>query len=103
MSGPHGTWISTAGLADVSAGHPMTANARMRLSRVSASSWWPWWCCSSWRNTRCASSDTVAHRLPGLLPYGSRITVRELLNMTSGLIETNDIGRNLAHFISDVE
>jgi D-alanyl-D-alanine carboxypeptidase len=34
--------------------------------------------------------DTVARWLPGLLPYGDRITIRQLLTMTSGLIDTND-------------
>jgi D-alanyl-D-alanine carboxypeptidase len=34
--------------------------------------------------------DTVARWLPGLLPYGNRITIRELLTMSSGLIDNND-------------
>ena len=34
--------------------------------------------------------DTVARWLPGLLPYGNQITVRELLTMSSGLIDNND-------------
>ncbi len=35
--------------------------------------------------------DTVARWLPGLLPYGNRITIRELLTMSSGLIDNNDL------------
>ena len=35
--------------------------------------------------------DTVAGWLPGLLPYGNRITIRQLLTMTSGLIDNNDL------------
>ena len=35
--------------------------------------------------------DTVDGWLPGLLPYGSRITIRELLTMSSGLIDNNDL------------
>jgi D-alanyl-D-alanine carboxypeptidase len=34
--------------------------------------------------------DTVAKWLPGLLPYGNRITIRQLLTMSSGLIDNND-------------
>ncbi len=34
--------------------------------------------------------DTVARWLPGLLPYGNRITIRQLLTMSSGLIDNND-------------
>lgn len=30
-------------------------------------------------------SDTVERRLPGLLPYGDRVTLRQLLNMTGGV------------------
>jgi D-alanyl-D-alanine carboxypeptidase len=36
-------------------------------------------------------SDTVARWLPGLLPYGNRITIRQLLTMSSGLIDNNDL------------
>jgi CubicO group peptidase (beta-lactamase class C family) len=35
--------------------------------------------------------DAVARWLPGLLPYGNRITIRELLTMRSGLIDHNDL------------
>src|SRR5262245_10233315 len=35
--------------------------------------------------------DTAERWLPGLLPYGDRITIRQLLTMRSGLIDNNDI------------
>jgi D-alanyl-D-alanine carboxypeptidase len=35
-------------------------------------------------------TDTVEHWLPGLVPNGDKITVRELLNHTSGLAEYDD-------------
>ena len=34
---------------------------------------------------RLALSDTVERWLPGILPYGDRITVRQLLNHTAGV------------------
>ena len=34
---------------------------------------------------RLSLDDTVASRLPGALPYGDRVTLRELLNHTSGV------------------
>jgi D-alanyl-D-alanine carboxypeptidase len=37
--------------------------------------------------------DTVARWLPGLLPYGDRITIRQLMTDTSGLIDDNDLTR----------
>jgi D-alanyl-D-alanine carboxypeptidase len=40
---------------------------------------------------RLRLADTVAMWLPGLLPYGDRITIRQLLTMSSGLIDTNDL------------
>ena len=30
-------------------------------------------------------ADTVERRLPGILPYGERVTLRQLLNHTSGV------------------
>src|SRR5215210_5201047 len=36
---------------------------------------------------RLALSDTVDRWLPGILPYGHRVTVRHLLTMTSGIPE----------------
>ena len=46
--------------------------------------------------------DTVERWLPGLLPSGNRITVRQLLNHTSGLIDNNDIGRAPAEYLAQV-
>jgi D-alanyl-D-alanine carboxypeptidase len=41
---------------------------------------------------KLALDDTVERRLPGLVPNGKRITVRHLLNMTSGLFDYLDDG-----------
>ena len=35
-------------------------------------------------------SDTVERRLPGLLPYGEHVTLRQLLNLTSGVPDNQD-------------
>jgi len=35
-------------------------------------------------------SDTVERWLPGILPYGDRVTVRQLLNLTSGVPDDQD-------------
>ena len=35
-------------------------------------------------------SDTVEQRLPGLLPYGKHVTLRQLLNLTSGVPDNQD-------------
>jgi D-alanyl-D-alanine carboxypeptidase len=39
---------------------------------------------------RLSLSDTVEHWLPGILPYGDRVTVRHLLNLTSGVPDNQD-------------
>ena len=35
-------------------------------------------------------TDTVERRLPGILPYGDRVTLRQLLNLTSGVPDNQD-------------
>ena len=47
--------------------------------------------------------DTVAHWLPGLLPYGNQITVSQLLSMTSGMVDTSDFVSNPAHYLSKIK
>ena len=47
---------------------------------------------SAGRGRKLSFDDTVQHWLPGLLRgYGSRITIRELMTDSSGLIDDNDI------------
>jgi D-alanyl-D-alanine carboxypeptidase len=45
-------------------------------------------------------SDTVAKRLPGLVPNGGRISVRELLQHTSGLYDYTDDPRLFAPYLT---
>jgi D-alanyl-D-alanine carboxypeptidase len=47
--------------------------------------------------------DTVARWLPGLLPYGNRITIRQLLTMSSGLIDNNDLRNDSARYLPSVK
>jgi D-alanyl-D-alanine carboxypeptidase len=85
-----GTWNGAAGLADVDSEVPMPADARMRLASVS----------KLYLTTLILqldqegvldTGDTVERWLPGLLPRGDDITIEQLLNNTSGLIDDNDI------------
>lgn len=48
---------------------------------------------------RLSLADTVEDRLPGLVPNGQAITVRQLLNMTSGLFDYPDDPRIFAPFL----
>ena len=51
---------------------------------------------------RLRVDDTVERWLPGMLPYGSRITIRQLLTMRSGLIDNNDFATDPAAYLADV-
>jgi D-alanyl-D-alanine carboxypeptidase len=89
VSGPHGTWSGAAGVADASTCAPMTADARMRLESVSKI-YTATLILQLAQERKLRVGDTVERWLPGLLPYGRRITIRELLTMTSGLVDNND-------------
>lgn len=89
VSGPHGTWLGAAGVADRETRAAMEADARVRLESVS----------KIYTATlieqlaqagRLDLRDTIARWLPGVLPYGDRITLRQLMTMTSGLVDNND-------------
>jgi D-alanyl-D-alanine carboxypeptidase len=90
VSGPNGTWMGSAGAANVKTHEQMRPDARMRLDSISK-----WWLATVIlqldQEHKLTLDDTVAHWLPGLLPYGNRITIRELLTDTSGMIDDNDI------------
>lgn len=90
VSGPHGTWLGAAGVADTETGAAMRPDARMRLESVSKI-YTATLIVQLAEERRLRLDDTVARWLPGLFPDGNRITIRELLTMQSGLIDNNDI------------
>jgi D-alanyl-D-alanine carboxypeptidase len=89
VSGPHGSWLGAAGIADTSTCARMPMDARMRLESVSKI-YTATLILQLAQERKLRVSDTVATWLPGLLPYGNRITIRQLLTMSSGLIDNND-------------
>ena len=90
VSGPHGSWLSAAGVADTSTCAQMPVDARMRLESVTKI-YTATLILQLAQEGKLHVGDTVARWLPGLLPYGNRITVRELLTMQSGLYDNNDL------------
>jgi D-alanyl-D-alanine carboxypeptidase len=52
---------------------------------------------------RLRLDDTVARWLPGLLPFGGRITLRQLLTHTSGIFDNNDAVNHPARVLAGVE
>jgi D-alanyl-D-alanine carboxypeptidase len=90
VAGPGGTWLGSAGVANVQTGEPMRPEARLRLD--SNSKFWAMTVILQLaQDGKLELGDTVERWLPGLLPYGNRITIRQLLTDTSGLIDDNDL------------
>jgi D-alanyl-D-alanine carboxypeptidase len=89
VSDPHGDWLGAAGVADTSRCMRMPVDARMRLESVTKI-YTATLILQLAQEGKLRVGDTVARWLPGLLPYGNRITIRELLTMSSGLIDNND-------------
>src|SRR4051794_25686776 len=76
--------MAASGVADVRTGRPMRPGDRFRIASVTK----PMVATVVLQlvgEGRLLLSDTVARWLPGLLPYGDRITVRELLEHRSGV------------------
>ena len=87
--GPHGRWLGAAGIADTRTCRPMAPDSRTRLESVTKI-YTATLILRLDQERKLRVTDTVERWLPGLLPYGRRITIRELLTMTSGLIDNND-------------
>jgi D-alanyl-D-alanine carboxypeptidase len=86
-----GVWAGSAGVADLTSARPMspalqyrvgsttkTLTAVVVLQLVGAG--------------RVALGEPISTYLPGVLPYGDAITVRQLLSHTSGLVDTSHFG-----------
>jgi D-alanyl-D-alanine carboxypeptidase len=101
VSGPQGTWLGSAGVANVGTGEPIRPDARMRLESNSKT-WAMAVILQLARERKLSLQDTVEHWLPGLLPYGDRITIRQLMTDTSGLTDDNDLGRSRSAFATMV-
>jgi D-alanyl-D-alanine carboxypeptidase len=73
VAGPHGSWLGAAGVADVASGQRMPVDARMRLESVSKI-WTAVLVLQLAEQGRLGLDDSVERWLPGLLPFGDRIT-----------------------------
>lgn len=82
------TWCGAAGVADLATGRPVTADMRHRVGSVSK----PFTAAAVLQlvdNGEIALDTPIGHYLPQLVPgdRGAAITVRMLINHTSGLAE----------------
>jgi D-alanyl-D-alanine carboxypeptidase len=87
--GPGGSWAGAAGTANVRTGEAMTPDARMRIESNSKI-WLTAVVLQLVEEGKLSLDDTVARWLPGLLPDGDRITLRQLMSDTSGLVDDFD-------------
>src|SRR4051794_14041947 len=78
------SWAAAAGRADLATGRPMRPGLRVRLGSLTKS-FVAAVVLQLAADGRLRLSDTVERWLPGLLPYGDRVTVRDLLGHTGGV------------------
>jgi D-alanyl-D-alanine carboxypeptidase len=77
-------FTACAGTADLRSPRPITGDDRFRIASVTKT-YLAAVVLQLVAEQRLTLSDTLGHRLPGLVPGGDRITVEDLLRMRSGL------------------
>lgn len=102
VSGPEGTWIGAAGVADRATNEPMRPDARVRLESVSKI-YTAALIVRLEQEHRLSLDDSLGRWLPGVLPYADRITLRQLLTMTSGMVDNNDLVREPEKYLAYVK
>ena len=75
-----------AGLADVKGKRPIRVGDRFRVASITKT-YTATVVLQLVAEGKLSLDDTVEQRLPGLVPNGARITIRQLLNHTSGLFD----------------
>jgi D-alanyl-D-alanine carboxypeptidase len=101
----HGTWSMTAGVGDLRTGEPRSTADRYRVGSITKT-FVATVLLQLEAEGRLSLDDTVDSRLPGVVQGhgndGRRITVRQLLNHTSGIFSyTEDKDFALAYFTKD--
>jgi D-alanyl-D-alanine carboxypeptidase len=101
VSGPHGSWSGAAGVANVRTGVAMWPDAPMHLDSQTKT-WVATLILRLVADGRMRLDETVERWLPGVLPYGNRITVRELLDHTSGIVDQQTFDNDALLFMERV-
>ncbi|MEU2422477.1 serine hydrolase domain-containing protein [Streptomyces sp. NPDC007851] len=101
----HGTWSATAGVGDLETGAPRSPADRYRVGSITKT-FVATVLLQLEAEGRLSLDDTVDKWLPGVVTGngndGRRITVRQLLNHTSGIFNyTNDEDFGRAYFLKD--
>ena len=101
VSGPHGSWSGAAGLATVRTGAAMWPDAPMHLDSQTKT-WVATLILQLVAEGRLRLDDPVERWLPGVLSYAKRVTVRELLDHTSGIVDQQTFDQDALRFIERV-
>lgn len=101
VSGPNGAWLGAAGVADLRTAQQMPPDARMRLESVSKI-YTAALVVRLEQDGLLSIEDTVERWVPGLLPYGDEITLCQLLAMSSGMVDNNDVVRAPRRYLANV-
>lgn len=99
VAGPRGAWVASAGIARI--GTPMRPDARLRLNSM-GKMWTATLIMKLVGEGRITLDDRAPRWLPGLLPHGNEITVKQLLDMTSGMVDTNDFYARPADYLARI-
>ena len=89
-------WTAARGVADVRTQRPMRPTDHFRIGSVTKS-FVATVALQLVEEGRLSLSDTVEQWLPGILPYGDKVTLRELLNHTSGIPDALFMTRELIY------
>jgi D-alanyl-D-alanine carboxypeptidase len=96
-----GTWRGATGVAVLQPRRRMRADDRFRIASVTKT-FVATVVLQLVGEGRLGLDDTVERLLPGVLPQGSEITIRQLLNHTSGLYNFTDDKRAQARFVRNI-
>jgi D-alanyl-D-alanine carboxypeptidase len=99
VSGPKGTWVGSAGVANVKTSEPMPTDARMRLESVSKI-YTATIIHQLARERKLSLTDTLEKWLPGMFPYGRQVTLTQLLTHRSGMVDDNVVTNRPAYYLS---
>lgn len=102
VSGPRGTWAGASGHANVATRAALKSDDMLRLESVTKL-WTAVVVVKLAQEKKLSLDDTLGTWWPSLFKgEKARITIRQLLNHSSGLIDNNDIGRDPAGWIAKI-
>lgn len=99
VGGPKGTWLGSAGIANVNTSEPMPTDARMRLESVSKI-YTATIVQQLAQEGKLNLGDTLEKWLPGMFPYGEQVTLTQLLTHRSGMVDDNVVTDRPAYYLS---